>query len=371
MTGNKPKALADRITAIKSAIQPHRLRRKFRNVWDTIVYATNWRIVRAIGELQILTRASYVLLVAVPLMAATWPAVLTVVHGERVAIERANASLQNSASVAHQNLSQLRSMADVNHTVRAAVDPQLDRLEGATRRAEAAVENVLQVSARWAAEDPKLPWTLAAAFFAALAVVIGHFFYQISVPEPVKELGWDAFVDKRKENFGKHRTEEALDRANDALNTRAGRRVNAHTQRKNVDALVNFYNLLKSNVPAKDALIDIPATRVYGMREAARGADLSLDKETRDEFDAALTGYIESFAESTSKTEIAIYEMGLIERGARAEYQHLATRNSAMIIVTMLVYGVGVWLICAVVYAQARNVAMSAGIDSLRPLFIP
>ncbi len=220
-------------------------------------------------------------------------------------------------------------------------------------------------------DDPKIPWTLAAAFFAALAVVIGHFFYQLSVPEPVKNFGWDAFVDKRKEVFGKHRTEEAIERAQDALNTRAGKRVDAHTHRKNVDALVQFYNLLKSNVPAKDALINIPATRVYGMREAARGDQLSLDKETREEFDTALTGYIESFADSTSKTEVPIYEMGLIERGARAEYQHLATRNPAMIVVTMLIYGVGVWLIGAVVYVQARNVATAAGIDSLRPLFVP
>ncbi len=130
MTGTKPRAMKDRIAAIKRAIQPNVIKRMARNSWDTIVYVTNWRIVRAIGELQILTRASYVLLVAVPLLAATWPTVLAVVHGERAAIEQANVTLQNTATLIDQNLDHLRTLTEVNQDLRNAAEPKLDRLEG-------------------------------------------------------------------------------------------------------------------------------------------------------------------------------------------------------------------------------------------------
>src|SRR2546429_152324 len=40
----------------------------------------NWRLVRGLGELQILTRASYFVLILVPILAAIWPAVQSTVN---------------------------------------------------------------------------------------------------------------------------------------------------------------------------------------------------------------------------------------------------------------------------------------------------
>jgi hypothetical protein len=40
----------------------------------------NWRLVRSIAELQVFTRVSYAMLVVVPTLAGTWPAVRSVVN---------------------------------------------------------------------------------------------------------------------------------------------------------------------------------------------------------------------------------------------------------------------------------------------------
>jgi hypothetical protein len=41
-----------------------------------------WGLVRSFGELQILTRASYVMLIVVPMLAGTWPAVRIVITAD-------------------------------------------------------------------------------------------------------------------------------------------------------------------------------------------------------------------------------------------------------------------------------------------------
>ena len=40
----------------------------------------DWRNVRGLGELQVLTRASYVMLILVPLLAGLWPGVRLVIN---------------------------------------------------------------------------------------------------------------------------------------------------------------------------------------------------------------------------------------------------------------------------------------------------
>ena len=46
-------------------------------VWQVRIFSQrflNWRLVRGIGELKILTRVSYAMLIVVPILAGTWPA---------------------------------------------------------------------------------------------------------------------------------------------------------------------------------------------------------------------------------------------------------------------------------------------------------
>src|SRR5262249_45317998 len=58
----------------------------------------NWRLVRSLGELQILTRASYVMLIVVPLLAGMWPAVRLVVNQHNKALTDAAALFDRAAT---------------------------------------------------------------------------------------------------------------------------------------------------------------------------------------------------------------------------------------------------------------------------------
>src|SRR5262245_17448319 len=52
---------------------------------------TSWRFVRSLGELHLLTRASYLMLIVVPILAGLWPAV-------RLAINHYNQSVLDATS---------------------------------------------------------------------------------------------------------------------------------------------------------------------------------------------------------------------------------------------------------------------------------
>jgi hypothetical protein len=45
----------------------------------SITGAVNWRLIRSLGELQILTRISYGMLIIVPLLATLWPGVRSLI----------------------------------------------------------------------------------------------------------------------------------------------------------------------------------------------------------------------------------------------------------------------------------------------------
>jgi hypothetical protein len=47
-----------------------------------------WQVVRGVGELQILTRASYVMLAVVPLLVGVWPSVRLVINKHNEILER-------------------------------------------------------------------------------------------------------------------------------------------------------------------------------------------------------------------------------------------------------------------------------------------
>ena len=71
-----------------------------------------WGFVRNFGELQLLTRASYIMLILVPLLAGLWPSVTTVVNRyndtAETGIERLNVASEKLASTFASPTSGLR-----------------------------------------------------------------------------------------------------------------------------------------------------------------------------------------------------------------------------------------------------------------------
>lgn len=332
----------------------------------------NWRLVRTMGELQILTRASYILIVAVPLLAALWPAVKLAVNSERRAIDHASQVLHGTSAELETTVLLMRQAVPSNKKSAGAGNAatlflvQADRIEKAANRIKQAADQYAKDLDQKVLADPAMPWTLAATFFAALAVVLGHVVYQINAPEPVRRMAWDAFVISRKEDFAKHPTEDAMDRAQRFLGTRQGRRLMLSTGYEADEILSRLE--YQSDEERKVYIAGMPREQVISLMV---WIDSNLSSAPKD--------HQQKIREIARKligipSEDAQYEqfkrMTIIERGARAEYLQHAGKAPGSIILTVFLYGIALWIIAAVIKVQAVSVADAAALSSIFDILI-
>jgi uncharacterized protein YjbI with pentapeptide repeats len=166
----------------------------------------SWPVARHFGNLTLLTRASYLLLVLVPLLAAAWPAVRGLVSYYDDKVVQSAESL----AVASKNLEQ---WADVVET--GAASPATEELTMlAAELAKKAVE-LQSVLGEARIPPPRFPRTFAALFFAALFSAIGHLLYQLRADSLIKETTRKAYVERVTADFRNELTPLtiALDRA--------------------------------------------------------------------------------------------------------------------------------------------------------------
>ena len=180
-----------------------------------------WSLIRSVGELAVLTRASYLLLAIVPLLSAVWPAVRTAVSGVNQYAESSARELRDSAK-------ELRT--------------QIELLEGRVRDLEANTPGVLILDSRSKEEikriavaligkldaanarleplaslkfrnlpGPDLPQTLTLGFFAALCIALGHFVYEARAHEIVRNFSQKDFLLNEQEKFSKFPTDRRLE----------------------------------------------------------------------------------------------------------------------------------------------------------------
>jgi hypothetical protein len=272
------------------------LRRQFSEGFNALRNSLNWRFVRGIGELQILTRASYLLIVIVPVLATCWSQVGRV-FGEAVAAET------------------------------------------------------------------QLPWSLATLFFAALLIVIAHFIYQVAVPDLIKDATWDEFIAKRMEEFAKYKHEAAKASARKFLETKAGKRLDKPNLLVDTAMISDVYISMDKKLPDSDVLDKLSEQQVRRLLEVLQREAFPDVPAARNALVEYLQNYVDKTFPANSPGE-AVFEMGVIERGARAEYLFRASRNVPTITLTMLLYIAAIMLICRVVWVQAENVAATARIHA-------
>jgi len=184
--------------------------------------------VRGVGELQILTRASYVMLALVPLLAGAWPSVRVIInrHNEMLvattndfaaAAKKLNDRVNAMAATAERPTAPL---ADVTGEAVRAVNGAVASLASEVSSLSAKVTEALATLRRQATLSPWLPSSWALAFFAALAVVFGHALYQSQAPDVVKRNTLIGYRRERrdayKEQPDQYELEKALDRVRDA-----------------------------------------------------------------------------------------------------------------------------------------------------------
>lgn len=187
------------------------IRAKYAQFW------AGWKTVRVLGELQILTRASYFTLLFVPILAGVWPAVraginryneavVDATHALDLASEKLAGQLRDSqiASDASEQNS-LTNTRSRSHLRQASDELMLDLQHHVDMLRSSLVHQTIN--------RKSLPLTWALAFFAALFAVIGHLLYQVFCPEEIRQASFEAFALQRKRDYASHPTELALKQA--------------------------------------------------------------------------------------------------------------------------------------------------------------
>ena len=169
------------------------------NLTDFWVFYANWRIIRSLAELRILTRISYFMLVFVPLLAGIWPAVIILINQYDKALneelrlfEAGNLKLDLLKSDVAQLITQaeqgFRGTGAFQNDIRERLNNSIASLDKAQSHLDDQVARVSQTLSARMLNTPKLPWVWAAAFFAALAAAVGQLLYQLSAPDPREAL---------------------------------------------------------------------------------------------------------------------------------------------------------------------------------------
>lgn len=136
-------------------------------------FVFHWRVVRAVGNLQVLTRASYVMLALVPLLAGIW-------QGVKYRANQTREEVADTVRLLDERIEKRSGNVSSEH------QHELDQLRRASSKAKELIDR--------GEFDHKLPSAWALGYFAALCVVLGHFVYQIAAPELVKSQTADQYA---------------------------------------------------------------------------------------------------------------------------------------------------------------------------------
>jgi len=130
----------------------------------------SWRKIRGLGELQILTKASYIMIIVVPVLVAFWPGVQRTVSFYNDTVAGTKVKIENSVS-----------KTDAGSVTKDTVS-----------------------------ESPKFPCILAWSFFAFLFVIFAHSIYGMCVPSIVRKHSIIDYAALKKEEYSKYPSEGML-----------------------------------------------------------------------------------------------------------------------------------------------------------------
>lgn len=140
------------------------------------IHKIDWIQIRALGQLTFLTRASYLLLIFVPVLAALWPAV-------RSGINRYNGAIQESLEaleVASVHFQQISANANVDGTTAQKLVFLSDSLNEQ-------LGNITASTAAMTISHLDLPFVWVSGFLAALFVALAHLLFQAFAPTIVQQ----------------------------------------------------------------------------------------------------------------------------------------------------------------------------------------
>jgi hypothetical protein len=277
------------------------------------LHTLNWTLVRSVGELQILTRASYAMLIVVPMLAGTWPAVRAIINSYDKTLEESATKLSEVTNKLEKQANSARNIIQAVTTTTGEGAMQM----GATIGHSAAqiedlarsVETELATLKQQAMLSPFLPASWALAFFAALAVTFGHAIYQTSAPQTVRRLTREDFVRNATQEYRENPTERALRNA-------------------------------------------IRLQHVIERGQISDGAHY--------QFNNALS-QLEALEAGTPDEGRLRREIDFIGAAARVRYELISKEKPQLILPTLILYGIGLAIIAYIIVQQSLAVAEATG----------
>jgi hypothetical protein len=320
-----------------------------------ITTRANLRAVRAIAQLQILTRVSYVILVVVPLLAATWPTVRWFINRHNDAAESAvertrDARVALEAAMTDPSPSALRS-------------PRLDSALAVVLRSATAAESVSVDYAATRRLSADLPWTLAVAFFAALFVALAHLAYQTLSPETIRVHSMETFTAERADTFAERGTDDDVVRAQEVLSGHAGRAVRGRDRTLDEKLLRHLADLGEL---AGMQLETIPRPRLRRLLLDLESGALTVHDA---DVDHSLETLVRAALGEVSETDRAQDAQLAIRDAAKAEYLTFAAQGPIGIVLAGGLYLLAIVLIVLLTKAHIEAVVSAAGWTGLPDLF--
>jgi uncharacterized protein YjbI with pentapeptide repeats len=269
----------------------------------TVLRTISWPIARHFGNLTLLTRASYLLLVIVPILAGLWPIIARTVSTYDAAVDKAAAI---TVEVEQLNQTITNRLAQRSVVLDSNLFETVNRLD--TR-----VTELREMLHHAKIGPPRFPRTFAALFFAALFAAFGHLLYQLWADSLVKET----------------------------------------TERKHVETAVGEFN------PADaDSRIKLDKALYFIMLAALKYPD-EVHRNLVEESGRLvwLPNRSEEFEGLPEHVRIVA-----IERAAILEYENAARKAPVAAVLSLVFYLASAALILWVIYTQSREVLTATGI---------
>lgn len=179
------------------------------------IFIINWQKVRTLGELQVLTKASYLVLVLVPILAGLWPGVKIFVNQYNQAVTDSRAALEFASERLNSEAMAL-DFALVSDTDKYKVKVAekaytiLDNLKNQ-------VDRIIEDYSLKTIEKNALPMVWAEAFLASLLVLFAHLIYQAMAPEIVRQSSIQQYGIDRRNLQAENPSEGVVNRARNYL----------------------------------------------------------------------------------------------------------------------------------------------------------
>ncbi|CAH7039261.1 conserved membrane hypothetical protein [Vibrio chagasii] len=339
----------------------------------------NWRLVRGVAELQILTRASYFMLVFVPILAGLWPAVRLYVNNHNEAVIQATKVLERYTEEFNE------SRKELNFIIQKGIDDVPSGLAGKGVSLSKVADEIDNKSKDFSNDvikftndfiprtlnEPMLPWTWGAAFFASLFAVVAHLLYQLSAPEVLRRFTIDEFVKGKKQDYTQHPSEDAVKRAQEYLGTKEGhteslldeeRTYRLYKKTQGQISQINYHDY-EGLMSAEDVVKKLSLSELSNLLLfIPNNMNLPDSGEILE-----LVNY--AYKENSEKIGVSDIEkqrnMAIIERGARAEYLYWASKNMFRAILTTIIYTIAILITLEIIIIQALRVMEASGWNNL------